>query len=539
MIKISGTTVYNSLAMGKLYFCNKKTPPLKRIKVANPRDEVLRVTSSIKIAKKELHELYEKALLSVGEANAQVFQIHIMMLEDKDFYEAILSMIKTQSVNAEYAVSYTADIFAKTFSEMDDEYMKARASDVYDISDRLINILNGKTEDEWAIGEPSIIVAEDLAPSETVRFDKEKILGFVTFKGSSTSHTAILARTMDIPAIINAAEIDQKYDGHTAILDGFNGTLLIDPSENEIADFEKRKALEEEKKLLISKLRGKETKTKSGKKVHLYANIGHPRDIPLAISNDAEGVGLFRSEFLYLEKDTFPTEDEQFKSYKEASERMNGKKVIIRTLDIGADKKIDYFNLPTEENPALGFRAIRICLSDTSLFKTQLRAILRASAFGNISIMFPMITSLDEVLKAKKIFKECKDELKNEGIGFKEDMELGIMIETPAAAIISDILAPEVDFFSIGTNDLTQYTLALDRQNHLLEPFLDTHHEAILRLIEWVTKNAHQFNKWVGICGELASDLNICEKLLSLQIDELSVSPSQVLKVREKIRSLD
>ncbi len=539
MIEINGTTVYNSLTMGKLHFCNKKGSVIKRIKVENPRDEVLRVASAVKTAKAELRELYNKALISVGEANAQVFQIHIMMLEDEDFYGAITGMIQTQSVNAEYAVSYTSDIFSRTFSEMDDEYMKARASDVQDISQRLVNILSGVDSSDNEVKEPSIIVAEDLTPSETVRFDTQKILGFVTFKGSSTSHTAILARTMDIPAIINAAEFSEEYHGHIAILDGFSGTLYIDPDDTKIENFKKRKALEEERARLVGALRGKKTETKSGHRVNLYANIGNPKDIAAAIANDAEGVGLFRSEFLYLEKDSFPTEDEQFVKYKEAAEGMNGKKVIIRTLDIGADKKIGYFNLPEEENPALGFRAIRICLSDTKIFKTQLRALLRASAFGNISIMLPMIVSLKEVLDSKALIEECKNELKCEGIPFKEDIEIGIMIETPAAAIISDILAPEVDFFSIGTNDLTQYTLAADRQNHMLERFVDPHHEAILRMIELVIKNAHHFNKWVGLCGELASDLSLCERFVSFDIDELSVSPSQVLKVREKIRSID
>ncbi len=539
MIEIHGITVYNSLAMGPLYFCNKKRPPIKRIKTETPREEILRFTDALKTAKKELRLLYEKALINVGEENAQVFQIHIMMLEDEDFYGAITGMIRNQSVNAEYAVSYTADIFAKTFSEMNDEYMKARAADVHDIAERLVSILMGDTPEKDGISVPSIIVAEDLSPSETVRLDKEKILGFVTFKGSPNSHTAILARTMDIPAIINAQEIPSEFHGHMAVLDGAVGTLYIDPDDNIIENFNRRKALEDERAQLISTLKGKKTKTKSGRKIKLYANIGHPRDVVSAISNDAEGIGLFRSEFLYLEQDFLPSEDQQFLKYKEVAEKMVGKPVIIRTLDIGADKKIGYLDLPDEENPALGFRAIRICLRNKELFKAQLRALLRASAFGNISIMFPMITSLEEVLNAKSILEECKSELESEKIPFKKDIEVGIMIETPAAAIVSDHLAPEVDFFSIGTNDLTQYTLAADRQNSLAEEFADPHHEAVFRLIAMAIKNAHHYGKWVGICGELASDLEVCERLVSLGIDELSVSPSQILKLREKIRSID
>ncbi|MDO4743991.1 MAG: phosphoenolpyruvate--protein phosphotransferase [Clostridia bacterium] len=528
MIEINGKTVYNSLAMGKLQFLTKNKKIIKRLKTDSPREEIIKLEAARKTAKVQLRELYQKALVSVGETNAQVFEIHIMMLEDEDYFGAITSMIQTQHVNAEYAVSYTSDIFAKTFSDMDDEYMKARAADVHDIAERLISILSNKGDSTADISEPAIIVAEDLTPSETVRLDKDMILGFVTFKGSSTSHTAILARTMNIPAIINTGEISADFDGRTAILDGSSGTLYIDPDDDKIIDFKHRKSLEE-----------KPNETKSGKKINLFANIGHPRDVPSVIANDAGGIGLFRSEFLYLEKNSFPTEDEQFLKYKEVAEKMGSKKVIVRTLDIGADKKIDYFNLPNEENPALGFRAIRICLSNTKIFKTQLRAILRASAFGNISIMFPMIISQSEVRKAKSLLDECKCELKSEGIPFNSDIEIGIMIETPASAIISDLLAPEVDFFSIGTNDLIQYTLAADRQNHSLEQFIDTHHPAILRLIEIVTQNAHKHGKWVGICGELASDPELCETFVNLGIDELSVSPSQVFKVREIIRNID
>ena len=538
MLEINGKSVYNSLCMGKLYFygINKRT--VKREKIDTPETEIRRFMSALNAAKKELRELYDKALLQVGEDNAQIFQIHTMMLDDEDFYGAVINTINIQKVNAEYAVSYTSDIFARTFREMDDEYMQARASDVHDISERLINLLTDNSGSE-TITEPSIIVADDLTPSETVQMDKDKILGFVTFRGSQTSHTAILARTMNIPAVINTGEISSEHHGKTAILDGFSGALYIDPDELTIQEFKKRKTLEEERSKLLSELRGKPTETKSNKKINLYANIGSPRDLAAAVQNDAEGIGLFRSEFLYLEALDFPTEDEQFRKYKEVAEGMCGKKVIVRTMDIGADKQIDYFNLPCEDNPALGYRAIRICLTDTKIFKTQLRALLRASAFGNISIMFPMITSLSEVTRAKALVKEAMQELENEGIPYKEDIETGIMIETPAAAIICDILAPEVDFFSIGTNDLTQYTLALDRQNSALEPFFDPHHPAILRLIENVIQNAHEHGKWVGICGELAADLALTEAFVNMGVDELSVSPSFVLKLREKIRELD
>lgn len=539
MIEINGTSVYNSLAMGRLHFYNKDKRIIKRVRVDDPRAQVLKFNDAKAAAKEQLYRLYDKAVSSVGEENAQVFQIHIMMLDDEDFYGAICNMIQTQSVNAEYAVSYTADIFARTFGEMDDEYMQARAADVHDIAERLINILTDSLDDSSTITQPSIVVADDLTPSETVRFDKNKILGFVTFQGSRTSHTAILARTMNIPAIINTGTISSEHHGKTAILDGYSGALYIDPDEDKVQDFRHRKQLEEQHAKLLAELKNKPNETKSGKKINLYANIGHPRDLPSAIANDAGGIGLFRSEFLYLEKDRFPTEDEQFLKYKEVAEGMGGKPVIIRTLDIGADKKIDYFNLPQEENPALGFRAIRICLTDITIFKTQLRAILRASAFGNVSLMFPMITSRSEVTRARSVLRECMHELEAESIPFNPGIQVGIMIETPAAAIISDLLAPEVDFFSIGTNDLTQYTLAADRQNHCLEPFINPHHPAILRLIGEVCKNAHKHGKWVGICGELASDTELCAEFLDMGVDELSVSPSQVLRVREVIRSLD
>ena len=539
MIEFNGKPVYNSLTMGKIHFLGNKKSTVKRTRIKDAETEIKRVRNARETAKIQLRELYQKALLSVGEANAQVFEIHIMMLDDEDYFSSICNTIKTQSVNAEYAVSHTSDIFAKTFGNMTDEYMRGRAADVKDISERLLDILTERQNEDEVLNEPSIIIADDLTPSETVRLDKDMILGFVTFNGSITSHTAILARTMSIPAIVNTGEISTEYDGRLAVLDGYSGTLYIDPTNDIIEDFKHRKKLEDERTQLLNNLRGKPNETKSGKSINIFANITNLRDVSAVIANDAGGIGLFRSEFLYLEKSDYPTEDEQFLSYKEVAESMGGKKVIIRTLDIGADKKIHYFNLPHEENPALGFRAIRICLTDTKVFKTQLRAILRASAFGNISVMFPMITSQSEVTKAKSILDECKNELLKDGIPINPEIEVGIMIETPASAIISDLLAPMVDFFSIGTNDLTQYTLAADRQNSRLEPFIDTRHTAILRLIETVTKNAHKHGKWVGICGELASDSNLTEEFMNIGIDELSVSPAEVLKVREKIRSIE
>ncbi len=539
MVEFNGRSVYSALAMGPLYFYDCKVRAVKRLKIENTREEVLRFENARSCAKKQLHLLYDKALTEVGEANAQIFQIHLMMLDDEDYHGAISTMIRNQMVNAEYAVSYTSDIFVRSFSEMNDEYMRARASDVEDISSRLLSILSGQEQEENKLSEPSIIVADDLTPSQTVQLDKEKILGFVTFGGSPSSHTSILARTMNIPAIIGTGPIDIKHNGEFAILDGSCGTLFINPDEAKTKNFQKRKELEDEKAKLLLQLRGKPNQTKSGKKINVYANIGSPADLTSAIMNDAGGIGLFRSEFLYLSQDCPPTEEQQFVKYKEVAERMLGKPVIVRTMDIGADKKIHYFNLPEEENPALGFRAIRICLTDRELFKTQLRALLRASAFGNLAIMFPMIISLEEVREAKAILKECMNELKQDYIPFKKDIEVGIMIETPSAAIISDLLAPEVDFFSIGTNDLTQYTLAIDRQNRHLEPFFDPHHLSVFRLIEAVVKNAHKCGKWVGICGELGSDLTLTQRFLEMDIDELSVSPPCVLTLREKIRSLD
>ncbi len=539
MVEINGKSVYNSLAMGRLFFLNKENEPVKRVKIENVEAEVRRVENARETAKTELTELYKKALVSVGKANAEVFQIHIMMLDDEDFFGAITNMINVQSVNSEFAVAQTSDIFARTFGNMADEYMKARAADVKDISDRLLKILSGGDGGGEELWQNSIVVAPDLTPSETVQLDIERVSGFVTFFGSQTSHTSIIARTMNLPAIICTGEISSEYHGRTAIIDGSGGTVYIDPDENKIEDYKHRKRLEEERLELLREQCDKPTETKSGKRIRLYANIAYPRDLRAVLANDGEGIGLFRSEFLYLDSNDYPSEDQQFERYKEVAEAMGQKEVIIRTLDIGADKKIGYFNLPAEDNPAMGYRAIRICLTDRPIFKTQLRAILRASAYGNISVMFPMIISQCEVTSAKSCLKECMQELEGEGIPFNRDIQVGIMIETPAAAIISDLLAREVDFFSIGTNDLTQYTLAADRQNSRLEGFIDIRHEAILRLIELTVKNAHKEGKWVGICGELATDPQLCQKFVEMGVDELSVTPSEVLRVRERIRNLD
>ena len=538
MLEIKGKSVCKALTMGKLHFYNTDGCAVKRQKIDDTNAETKRFRNACQKAKAELSDLYQKALTEVGEANAQIFQIHMMMLEDEDYHGAISAMILNNRVNAEYAVSYTSDLFIKTFEDTGDEYMKARASDVRDISNRLIAKLSGTEACVNTLTEPCIIVADDLTPGETVQMDKEKILGFVTFGGSTSSHTAILARSLNIPAIIGTGEIDPNYDGEIAILDGIRGTLCINPDHEQISNYHTQKTEEEKRQQLLAELKGKPNETKSGKRIDIFANIGSPADLASVISNDAGGIGLFRSEFLYLAKDTFPTEDEQFFKYKEVAERMFGKKVIVRTMDIGADKKIDYFNLPPEENPAMGYRAIRICLSNTAVFKPQVRALLRASAYGNISIMLPMICSLCEVQEAKKIIEEAKAELRAESTPFNEDIEVGIMIETPAAALISDMLAPEVDFFSIGTNDLTQYTLAIDRQNQHLEPFFDPHHPAIIRMIEMAVQNAHKNGKWVGICGELASDISLTEDFLRFGVDELSVSPPHILNLRKKIRSL-
>ena len=488
----------------------------------------------------QLKGLYDKALEDVGEANAMIFEIHQMMLEDLDYLESIENIIRTQEVNAEYAVATTADNFSAMFAAMDDAYMQGRAADVKDVSERVLDILCGVDNGIKEMTEPCIIAADDLAPSETVQLDKSKVLGFATMYGSSNSHTAILARTMNIPAVIGLGEgLLEEYDGHDAVIDGFSGTLYIDPDEETMKLMEEKRAKDLEQKALLEQLKGKENVTKSGQKINVYANIGNVSDLGTVIKNDAGGIGLFRSEFLYLENTDFPTEEQQFAVYKKVAESMAGKKVIIRTLDIGADKQVDYFGLDKEENPALGYRAIRICLTRPEIFKTQLRALYRAAVYGNISIMFPMIISVDEVRRIKEIIAEVKEELKNEGIPYKEDVELGIMIETPASVMVSRDLAKEVDFFSVGTNDLTQYTLAIDRQNSKLDEFYDPHHPAVLAMIRMAAESAHAEGAWIGICGELGADLELTEEFLKMGLDELSVSPAMVLPLRKRIRECE
>ncbi|MBM6745539.1 phosphoenolpyruvate--protein phosphotransferase [Drancourtella massiliensis] len=537
MEKYAGKSIFRKVAIGKVFFYEKNTAVVKRTKIDDPKAELERFEQAKETAKAQLQGLYEKALHEVGDSGAAIFEVHMMMIDDLDYNGSIQNMIESQSVNAEYAVAMTGDNFSTMFAEMDDDYMKARAADVKDISERLVSVLSGYDNDMGNLEEPVILVADDLAPSETVQMDKSKLLAFVTEHGSSNSHTAILARTMNIPAIIGIP-IKKEWHGHMAIVDGYAGCVIIDPDEEEIAKAKKAVVEEEEKQKLLKTLKGQKTITKDGKEIHLYANIGSVADTASVLMNDAEGIGLFRSEFLYLESDTYPTEAEQFNAYKTVAENMAGKKVIIRTLDIGADKQVDYFELDKEENPALGYRAIRICLTREEVFKTQLRALLRASAYGNISIMFPMIISVDEVRKIKQILEEVKEELRESGIPFK-DVEIGVMIETPAAVMISEQLAQEVDFFSIGTNDLTQYTLAIDRQNPKLDEFYDAHHPAVLRMIQMTIENGHKGGAWVGICGELGADLELTETFLRMGVDELSVSPTFVLPVRNRIRELD
>lgn len=536
-----GKGVYGAAAAGKISVFKRRDIQVKRVKVDDPNAELLRLEAAKAEAISQLREIYERALKEVGEANAQIFDIHIMMIEDEDFNEAITGTITAQSVNAEYAVASAADNFSQMFSAMEDSYMQARAADVKDISNRIISCLAKADCQTESGGEPVIICADDLAPSETVTLDKDKVLAFVTAHGSSFSHTAILARTMNIPAIIGLGDdfLREIKDGDMAVADGFTGEFILHPDEKTIAEAEKKRLSDEEKRELLKKLKGKENITIDGTKISIFANIGSVDNIGSVLLNDADGIGLFRSEFLYLENSDYPTEEEQFKAYKRTLESMGGKKVIIRTLDIGADKQADYFKLDKEENPALGLRAIRLCLTRPEIFKTQLRALFRASAYGNLGIMFPMIANVSEVESALELCEQVKEELRRDNIEFSDNVELGIMIETPAAAIISDRLAPLVDFFSVGTNDLTQYTLACDRQNPHLEQFCDVHHEAILRLIETAAKNAHAHGAWIGICGELAADTELTETFLRMGIDELSVSPSFVLRVREKVRSLD
>ncbi len=541
MTTFKGKGVYGAIALGKISVFKRKEASVKRVHVDDIEAEKARLAAAKEESARQLSEIYKKALKEVGEANAQIFEIHMMMIEDDDYNESIQNIIETQSVNAEYAVAVTADNFAEMFASMDDAYMQARSADVKDISNRIIHNLAADDVDSGESDEKVIICADDLAPSETVLLDKDKVLAFVTAFGSSNSHTAILARNMNIPAIIGAGEDFLKaiHDGDFAGVDGYTGEIFIEPDDETTSRLKKKQKEDEDKKRLLHELKGKENVTLDGTKINIFANIGGVDHIGAVLANDAGGIGLFRSEFLYLESSDYPTEEQQFAAYKKVLESMAGKKVIIRTLDIGADKQVDYFNLDKEENPALGYRAIRICLTRPDIFKTQLRALYRASAFGNLGIMFPMITSVSELEKIKAICEEVKAELKADGVAFSDDVELGIMIETPAAAVISDRLAPMVDFFSVGTNDLTQYTLACDRQNSKLEEFVDTHHEAILRLIEMSAKNAHEHGAWIGICGELGADTTLTEAFLRMGIDELSVSPTFVLKVRDAVRNID
>ncbi|HIV35377.1 MAG TPA: phosphoenolpyruvate--protein phosphotransferase [Candidatus Blautia intestinigallinarum] len=529
-----GKSILKGIAIGEILFHQKEEEEIKRYKPEDLEAEKQRYIDARGKAIEQLGELYKKACQEVGEANAAVFEVHSMMLEDDDFNDAILNMISTQGVNAEYAVAVTGDNFSNMFSQMEDEYFKARAADIIDISNRVVSVLRG-SENNYQLTKPVILVADDLAPSETVQLDKNKLLAFVTRMGSSNSHTAILARSMNIPALIGIP-IQKEWNGKMAVVDGYTGTLYLDPDEETLNELRRKKEAEDEERKLLAELKGKEDVTLDGKKIKLYANIGNPSDVANVLKNDAQGIGLFRSEFLYLETDHFPTEDEQFQAYKKVAEMMGSKKVIIRTLDIGADKQVDYFNLKHEDNPAMGYRAIRICLTQPDIFKTQLRALFRASAFGNISIMYPMIISLEEIKKIKEIVAEVKQELTEQGVAFK-DVEQGIMIETPAAAVMSDVLAKEVDFFSIGTNDLTQYTLAIDRQNAELDNFYDAHHPAILRMIKMVVDNGHAGGCWVGICGELGADTELTETFMKMGVDELSVSPTFVLPVRKLIRA--
>lgn len=534
MGEFTGKAIVSGIAIGRLMYYSKDAQQVKRYKITDAEAEKEKYEKAKNKAIEQLNQIYEKALKEVGEVNASIFEVHAMMLEDEDYNDSINNIIENQFVNAEYAVACTADNFSKMFAEMEDDYFKARAADIKDISERVISVLKGGGSTSGP-DEPVILIAEDLAPSETVQMDKNNLLSFVTRFGSSNSHTAILARNMDIPAVIGI-DIKEEWDGLNAIVDGYKGKLIVDPDEETLNTYMEKKQKDIEAKELLKQFKDKEDVTLDGKHIKLYCNIGSVSDTAAVLKNNAQGIGLFRSEFLYLESNDYPSEEVQFHAYKTVAENMAGRKVIIRTLDIGADKKADYFELDNEDNPALGYRAIRICLDRPEVFKTQLRALFRASAFGNIAIMYPMIISVNEVLKIKEIVNEVKTELKEKGVPFNDDIEQGIMIETPAAAIISDELAKEVDFFSIGTNDLTQYTLAIDRQNAKLENICDTHHPAVLKLIETVVKNAHKEGIWAGICGELASDTTLTERFIKMGVDELSVSASKVLAVRKKIR---
>lgn len=528
-----GRAISRGIAIGTLFFYSRNAKQVKRCRVEDPEAELARYDQAVRMAVEELEELYQKALKEVGEVHAEIFQAHRMMLEDEDYRDSVKTMILAQGVNAEYATAAAGDNFANMFQQMEDEYFQARAADVRDVTERVVALLLGERGDKTLPEFSCILAAEDLAPSETVQMDKSRLLGFVTRAGSGNSHTAILARNMNLPAV-SGIPVSAEWDGKTAVLDGDTGRLILEPDSEILQEMTKKQEQQCRQRELLQKYRGRESITASGKRIHLYANAGNLTDLVNAMENDAEGIGLFRSEFLYLEKKQFPTEEEQFQVYKTVGETMAGKKVIIRTLDIGADKQVDYFNLKQEENPAMGYRGIRICLEQPDIFKTQLRAIFRAGVYGNLSVMYPMITSLWEVQQIKKIVREVQKELEEAGIPWKE-LEQGIMIETPAAALISGELAGEVDFFSLGTNDLTQYTLAADRQNERLERFYDPHHPALLRLIAQVAENGHRGGCWVGICGELAGDLSMTEAFVRMGIDELSVSPSMVLPLRKRI----
>ena len=533
-----GKSVYKGIVMGPVAVLKKNDYQVKRARIEDPEAEVKRVKEAVEVSKKQLGRLYDKAVREVGEASAAIFEVHQMMLEDEDYLESMENMIRIELVNAEYAAAATGDNFAEMFAAMDDEYMKARSADVKDISERLVRNLSGEGDNDLSSMEPSVIVADDLSPSETVQMDKEKILAFVTVHGSTNSHTAILARMMNIPALIGVPmDLNGLKTGMTAVVDGFSGQVIFEPEEDVRKETEKRMQEEAEKQKLLEELKGKENITLDGRKINIYANIGSVGDLGYVMENDAGGIGLFRSEFLYLGRNDFPTEEEQFQAYKQAVQTMAGKKVIIRTLDIGADKQVDYFNLGKEENPALGYRAIRICLKQPEIFKAQLRALFRAAVYGNLSVMYPMITSTEEVEKIYAIVAEVEEELKKQEVQYKIP-EQGIMIETPAAVMISDRLAEMVDFFSIGTNDLTQYTLAIDRQNEQLDDFYNPHHEAVLRMIRMVVENAHKCGKWAGICGELGADLTLTEQFVRMGVDELSVAPSMILKLRKIVREM-
>lgn len=534
---IEGKSVYSGVAIGRFAIYHKADKQVKREKISDVEAELARFEEARNTAKEQLAGLYEKALKEVGEVNAAIFEVHQMMLDDLDYVESVINMIQSQEVNAEYAVATTGDTLSEVFASMDDDYMRERAADVKDISNRVIAVLQGKGAGGLNADEPVILLADDLAPSETVQLDKSKVLSFVTRHGSTNSHTAILARTMNIPALIGI-DYPEDAEGKMGIVDGYEGKLIIDPPVSVLETYQKRKEADEEKKRLLLELKGKENVTIDGTKINLYANIGSVADVASVLANDAGGIGLFRSEFLYLESSDYPTEEEQFAAYRKVAESMAGKKVIIRTLDIGADKQVDYFHLDKEDNPAMGYRAIRICLDRRDVFKTQLRALYRASYYGTISIMFPMIISVNEVKEIKKVIAEVKAELDEEKIPYK-DVEIGIMIETPAAVMMSEELAQEVDFFSVGTNDLTQYTLAIDRQNPKLDNIYDSHHPAILKMLKMIVDNGHKGGCWVGICGELGADTTLTETFLKMGFDELSVSPSMILKVRQEIRSIE